>query len=133
MAGHSEAEIRQYVRSCYMVFGALMMFTVITVGLSYMDWTEPTAIVVGLTVATIKASLVALYFMHLISEEKVIYWLLALAAGFFVFLLYLPTGWYMDEVKVDPVWSVVKPGLEAPAHHGDDHGGAGEASEDAHH
>ena len=44
----------------------------------------------SLIVATIKGSLVACYFMHLISEKKLIYAVLALTAFFFVALLALP-------------------------------------------
>ena len=126
MAGHSEAEVKQFVRSCYMVFGALMVLTVVTVGLSYMSWDEPTAIVVGLTVASIKASLVALYFMHLINEEKIIYWALGLTFSFFFMVMAIPTSWYMDEMKIDSLWTVREPGLQADAHHGGHDEGGGE-------
>ena len=45
---------------------------------------------IALLVATIKGSLVACYFMHLISEKKLIIAVLALTAVFFVALLTLP-------------------------------------------
>ena len=45
---------------------------------------------VALFVAAIKGSLVACYFMHLISEKKLIYGVLALTALFFIALLLLP-------------------------------------------
>ena len=125
MAGHSEEELKQFVRNCYVVFGALMILTVVTVGLSYMQWTVQTAIVVGLTVAVVKGSLVALYFMHLISEQKVIYWALGLTASFFIMVMTIPTAWYMDSVTTDSVWTVREPGLKPAAHNGDhgaDHG-----------
>ena len=48
------------------------------------------AIAVALFVATIKGSLVACYFMHLISEKKLIYAVLAITAIKFVALLLLP-------------------------------------------
>ena len=44
----------------------------------------------ALIVAAIKGSLVACYFMHLISEKKVIYGVLVLTALFFFALLLLP-------------------------------------------
>jgi caa(3)-type oxidase subunit IV len=49
----------------------------------------PIAVTVALIVATIKGSLVACYFMHLISEKKLILAVLADAA-FFIALLALP-------------------------------------------
>jgi caa(3)-type oxidase subunit IV len=45
---------------------------------------------VALLVATIKGSLVACYFMHLISEKKLIYAVLVLTVVFFAVLLALP-------------------------------------------
>ena len=45
---------------------------------------------VALFVATVKGSLVACYFMHLISEKKLIYAVLALTVAFFIALLALP-------------------------------------------
>jgi caa(3)-type oxidase subunit IV len=48
------------------------------------------AITVALLVATVKGSLVACYFMHLISEKKLIYGVLVLTAVFFAVLLALP-------------------------------------------
>jgi len=50
----------------------------------------PIAVSVALLVATVKGSLVACYFMHLISEKKLIYAVLALTVVFFIALLALP-------------------------------------------
>jgi len=47
-------------------------------------------VTIALIVATIKGSLVACYFMHLISEKKLIYAVLALTVVFFIALLALP-------------------------------------------
>ena len=52
----------------------------------------PVAVTVALLVATIKGSLVACYFMHLISEKKLIYAVLGLTVAFFVALLALPVA-----------------------------------------
>ena len=48
------------------------------------------AVTVALFIATIKGSLVACYFMHLISEKKVIYGVLAITVFFFIALMTLP-------------------------------------------
>jgi caa(3)-type oxidase subunit IV len=50
----------------------------------------PIAVAVALLVATIKGALVACYFMHLISEKKLIYAVMALTVVFFIALLALP-------------------------------------------
>jgi caa(3)-type oxidase subunit IV len=48
------------------------------------------AIAVALFIATIKGALVACYFMHLISEKKLIYAVLAITVFKFVVLMILP-------------------------------------------
>jgi cytochrome c oxidase subunit 4 len=84
------ADIDRHVRVYITVFVALMALTIITVGISYLHLPVPMAVTVALLVATIKGSLVACYFMHLISEKKLIYAVLALTAAFFIVLLTLP-------------------------------------------
>jgi cytochrome c oxidase subunit 4 len=69
----SPEEIRKHVRSYVVVFVTLLCLTLITVGVSYMHLARPAAIALALVIATAKAGLVAAFFMHLISEKKVIY------------------------------------------------------------
>lgn len=87
MAGHSPEEIRAETRTYLMVFAALATLTAITVAISYLDLSIGAAVTLALLVAAIKGSLVALYFMHLLSERKLIYGILTLTAFFFVMLL----------------------------------------------
>jgi cytochrome c oxidase subunit 4 len=89
-AGDHAADIDRHVRVYITVFVALMALTIITVGVSYLHLPVPIAISVALLVATVKGTLVACYFMHLISEKKLIYLVLAMTAVFFVALLALP-------------------------------------------
>ena len=84
------ADIDKHVRVYIIVFVALMALTFITVAVSYLHLPPKTAIAVALFVATIKGSLVACYFMHLISEKKLIYAVLVITAIKFVALLALP-------------------------------------------
>jgi len=85
-------DIRKHVRIYIGVFVALAALTVITVGISYLRLPGFWGIGFALTVAVIKGSLVACYFMHLISEKTIIYWVLGLSLLFFVFLMFLPTA-----------------------------------------
>lgn len=89
MGGHemSVQEVKKHVRGYLVVFFALLCLTVVTVGLSYLHMSTGMAITAALIVATIKASLVALFFMHLISEKQVIYAILGLTAVLFLFLM----------------------------------------------
>ncbi len=91
-------DIRSHVKTYLMVFGALMVFTIITVAVSYLELATPLAVSVALIVATIKGSLVAMYFMHLLHERKVIYWALMLTVVFFVFLMFVPLLTNTDKV-----------------------------------
>jgi cytochrome c oxidase subunit 4 len=90
MTSDHAADIDRHVRVYITVFVALMVLTVITVAVSRLHLSVPLAVTVALLVAIIKGSLVACYFMHLISEKKVIYAVLALTAFFFAALLTLP-------------------------------------------
>ena len=67
-----------------------MVLTIITVAISRVHLPVPIAVTVALLVATIKGSLVACYFMHLISEKKLIIRGSPADAAFFVALLALP-------------------------------------------
>ena len=90
VTSHHAADIDKHVRIYITVFVALMVLTIVTVAISRFHLPVPIAITVALVVAVIKGSLVACYFMHLISEKKLIYAVLALTAAFFIVLLALP-------------------------------------------
>ena len=84
------ADIDRHVKVYITVFVALMVLTIVTVAISRVHLPVPIAVTVALLVATIKGSLVACYFMHLISEKKLILWVLAVTVVFFVVLLSVP-------------------------------------------
>jgi len=98
MDAHSVDDIKKSVKTYYMIFGALMVFTVITVAVSYLHLPIALAIFVALVVAAIKGSLVALFFMHLSHEQKVIYWALLLTVVFFVFVMFVPLLTNLDRI-----------------------------------
>ena len=80
---HDTKDIQQHIKVYMMVFAALAALTVVTVAASYLDLSSGEAILLALTIASIKGSLVASYFMHLISEKALITWILMLTAVFF--------------------------------------------------
>jgi len=91
MAEHSAEEIRKHVRVYMAVFAALAVLTVVTVGVSFLHIQSVAATVaIALIIACIKGSLVAGYFMHLITEERIIYWVLILTVVFFIVLMLVP-------------------------------------------
>jgi len=94
-------QVRQHVRVYLMVFLTLAVLTIITVSIAYLRLPMTYAIPLALVVATVKAGLVAGYFMHLISEQKVILYVLLLCAAFFIFEMALPVG---TETGIAPLW-----------------------------
>jgi cytochrome c oxidase subunit 4 len=54
----------------YLIFGALIGLTLLTVGLSYVHLGESLHLIVGVTIATTKAVFVALFFMHLLYSTR---------------------------------------------------------------
>ena len=90
------ADIDRHVRIYITVFVALMVLTIVTVAVSRLHFSVPVAVTVALLVAIVKGSLVACYFMHLISERKLIYAVLALTVVVFAALVALPIFSYHD-------------------------------------
>jgi len=89
--GHATEEIKRHVKVYVSVFVALAFLTVVTVTVSYLHLPMARAVLVALSIATVKGSLVALFFMHLISERQIIFSVLLLTFVFFGVLLLLPT------------------------------------------
>ena len=84
------ADIDRHVRVYITVFASLMVLTIVTVGVSRFHFPVPVAVTLALLVATVKGTLVACYFMHLISEKKLIIAIMALTVVFFLVLIALP-------------------------------------------
>ena len=97
MSDHS-ADIDKHVRIYIMVFVTLMVLTLVTVAVSYLHLPVHQAIVVALLIAGIKGTLVACYFMHLISEKKLIYTVLVLTVFMFLVLLLVPVFTVADRL-----------------------------------
>jgi cytochrome c oxidase subunit 4 len=89
-------DVKKHVRVYIGVFVALMALTVITVAISTFHLETHIAITVALFIAVIKGSLVAAYFMHLISEKKLIFAALALTVVLFLVLMTLPVSHLSD-------------------------------------
>jgi len=80
-------EIHHHVRIYIKVFVALAVGTIVTVLASNVHLGIVLGIIVALLIATVKGSLVAGFFMHLVAERKVIYWVLVLTASFVVAMM----------------------------------------------
>lgn len=95
-AGHGDVD--HHVRAAYYVFGSLLVLTGFTVGAYFLHLPLRAAIALALLIATVKGTLVAAWFMHLVSERKMIYWMLGLTAVLFFPLLLLPTLTVLDRI-----------------------------------
>src|ERR1041385_4941221 len=80
-------DVSKHVRGYLIIGGTLLLGTILTVLASYLDLGHGLNIVLALVIATVKASLVALFFMHLISEKQMIYTVLGFTAFFFAGLM----------------------------------------------
>jgi cytochrome c oxidase subunit 4 len=97
---HTLEDVKQQVHRYILVFVALLALTIVTVTISYFHLSVAPAIIVALFVASIKGTLVASYFMHLITEKKLIFFVLILTAVFFLALMTLPVLHHTDRGAV---------------------------------
>jgi len=69
------------------VFGALLVLTLVTVGVTRLHLPVTAGVVVALAIAALKAGLVAMFFMHLKGERPMVYGPLALTGVLFLALI----------------------------------------------
>ena len=96
---HSDpAIIKKAIRKYYMIGGALLVCTVLTVAANQLHLAVALAITVALVIATVKGSMVASVFMHLSDEKKWIYGALILTVIFFIAVMLLPNLTVADSI-----------------------------------
>ncbi len=88
--GHDHAALDRHVKAAVLVFLCLLVLTGFTVAAYFLHLPRALAITLALIIATVKGSLVAAWFMHLISERRLIYWVLGLTFVLFFVLLFAP-------------------------------------------
>jgi len=97
---HDIIDIQRHIKVYMTIFAALAVLTIITVAASYLDLSTGEAILLALTIASVKGSLVAGYYMHLISEKALITWILMLTAVFFFVLMFIPMASFIDQAQL---------------------------------
>ena len=122
---NSPEAVKKEIRKYLIVFGALAGLTIITVWISQFHLPTWQAVTLALVVATVKGSLVAAFFMHLVSERKLIYAVLVLTVFFFGLMIWGP--WHQRE-NAEKVWpghdqsAAAEPAQKTPAAaHGSGH------------
>ncbi len=96
MAESHAVDIDKHVKVYIIVFISLMALTLVTVTVAFLDVPTPLAIGLALIIASVKGSLVACYFMHLISEKKLILYVMLTTVIFFIALLFGPIFTELD-------------------------------------
>ena len=91
-------DVKKEVARYFLVFGALLILSALTVGVSYIHFGVALAVTIALVIATVKGSLVASYFMHLSHEKKLIYVVLVFTVFFFISMMALILSAYHDKL-----------------------------------
>lgn len=91
--------IRADVKRYLAVFAALLGLTAVTVSVAELNVGVRLGIAVGVAIAAIKASLVALVFMHLSAERRWIYGLLLFVGIMLIGLLFWPAWGDYDRAR----------------------------------
>lgn len=105
-----EIDIDHHVKVYMRVFAALAVLTAVTVGVAYLHLTTAAAVALALFIATIKGALVACYFMHLISEKKLIFIVMVVTVLFFFFELLIPSISESHNIRRDATVSAAAEG-----------------------
>lgn len=103
-----------HIRAYLAVFAVLMVLTAVTVAASRMRLPPAPAILLGLMIATVKASLVGAFFMHLKGERALIYGLLGMTVLLMAVLFLLPIA---DTVATTGVGATEAQATPARAEH----------------
>ena len=98
---HSIEDVQKHVKTYLKVFGALLVLTVVTVAVTYLEMSIWPALILALLIASLKGGLVAGYFMHLIGERKLIYWILGITFVFLICMFILFVSAYNDQDRSD--------------------------------
>ena len=100
------------IRTYALVFLTLLVFTVLTTAIAFVDLGGGWNNVAALTIAVAKAVLVILYFMHVRYSDKLTW--VFLGAGFFWLLIML--GGIMEDVRTRPSLSPETASTAAQVH-----------------
>ena len=113
--GHSVAAPHHHV-NYFGIFGLLVVLTIVTVGVAFINiHSEAVKVLLALTIASIKAAFVALFFMHLLHDKPMNGIILL---GSFVFLGIFLISCYTDAVtrdRIEPSNLKVQPAAVAPS------------------
>lgn len=88
------------VRTYSTVLVALLLLTVLTVGVSFIPLEAAWHETIGLLIAVVKASLVVLFFMHVIHSPKLTWLIVAVSIAWLVILISLTFTDYLTRNQI---------------------------------
>jgi len=92
-------DMNHHIKIYRNVFIGLLIFTGLTVGASYLEFSMVwLGVALGLAIAFFKGYLVAANFMHLNNEKSLIYMILGMTIFFFLVLFFMPILWDKNEM-----------------------------------
>ena len=86
----SAENLKQEVRKHLLIYGLLLFLTAVNFIVSKLSLLGEYTVLIVLSLAFVQGVLIAGYFMHLISEKKLIHFVLIMTLVFFLGLLLLP-------------------------------------------
>ncbi|MCB9653289.1 MAG: cytochrome C oxidase subunit IV family protein [Deltaproteobacteria bacterium] len=98
-------------------WGALMVLTGLTVAATWINLGSDLNLVVAMVIATIKAILVALIFMHLLFDQKfnlIVFVVSVLTVVLFVSITFIDVSSYQPSIRAREALEPNKPFLKAP-------------------
>ena len=117
-------DMNHHIKIYRNVFIGLLIFTGITVGASYIDFSIMwIGIAVGLAIAFVKGYLVAANFMHLNNEKNLIYLILGMTVVLFIVLFSMPTLWHNNGMHSPEHVPMQNGEVYKRVDHSDDHHG----------
>ena len=97
---HDIEHFKKNLKACIVVFALLMVLTIVTVLISYHDFGHRHInIAIALVIATVKALMVAAYFMHLNAEKRTIFRILYFTGIFAAVLMFVTLWCFADPIR----------------------------------
>ena len=89
-------DIQKETKNYLVIFGGLILLGGVAIGVHFLQLPIKLSIVIILAIALTQAAISAAYYMHLIAEKKLIYFVLIMAAAFFLSMILLIAFGHFD-------------------------------------
>jgi caa(3)-type oxidase subunit IV len=114
---HGAVDKSDEVRTYLIIFGALAVLTLMTVGVAYMNLPHAAGVVIALVIAAVKVFLIASFFMHLRGEGRLINWSVAVCLALVLILIVF----VLPDIGIHPLEEAARHAaheIDGALHHG---------------